>query len=480
MRKYLFILLVLVSCEPIIIESQGATYYVAPTTASPAGNNSNAGTIGAPWRTLTYAFQMVGAGDSILLRGGTYTWAMLGETSIRDNAGTSDNHIYIGPYNNEKPVFDFSAYNFTTYSRGIRLENTYHVDIEGIEIKNMRQADDGQSTNSGIYITGGVYYVNFKNMNVHHIGGWGLQFGNCMHLVFENCDFHHNSDPNSTGSSRAWDGGDGIQSASTSVVNVTFKGCRFYKNGDDGVDLLWVAGLVTFDNCWSFLNGYRPGETDSDADDMVTAGGNGEGFKMGMKASPDVTTTLRVIKNCLAFQNRLLGFHHYVDHADNEYEFRCEVYNNTAYRNGTGGGFNFGSQSTATDILRNNLCYDDEVYVNASNDDTYNSWNLSVSVSSADFVSISTTGMDGERNEDGSLPYLPFLRLHESSDLIDRGTDVGYSFNGSAPDLGAYESGEPIVIPPSDPDVSGLFRYHQGDTVWVFIKSGNKLLKKRE
>ncbi|HPM03265.1 MAG TPA: hypothetical protein PK816_14005, partial [Candidatus Cloacimonadota bacterium] len=99
---------------------------------------------------------------------------------------------------------------------------------------------------------------------------------------------------------------------------------------------------------------------------------------------------------------------------------------------------------------------------------------------SADFVSISTVGMDGERNEDGSLPYLPFLRLHESSDLIDRGTDVGYSFNGSAPDLGAYESGEPIVIPPSDPDVSGLFRYHQGDTVWVFIKSGNKLLKKRE
>ena len=58
MKKYLFILLVLVSCEPIIIESQGATYYVAPTTASPAGNNSNAGTIAAPWRTLTYAFSM--------------------------------------------------------------------------------------------------------------------------------------------------------------------------------------------------------------------------------------------------------------------------------------------------------------------------------------------------------------------------------------------------------------------------------------
>ena len=29
------------------------TYYIAPTTASPAGNDDSAGTIGAPWATLS-------------------------------------------------------------------------------------------------------------------------------------------------------------------------------------------------------------------------------------------------------------------------------------------------------------------------------------------------------------------------------------------------------------------------------------------
>jgi len=46
----------------------------------------------------------------------------------------------------------------------------------------------------------------------------------------------------------------------------------------------------------------------------------------------------------------------------------------------------------------------------------------------------------GPRSPDGSLPILEFLRLRDGSQLIDRGTDVGLPYNGSAPDLGAYEN----------------------------------------
>ena len=46
-----------------------------------------------------------------------------------------------------------------------------------------------------------------------------------------------------------------------------------------------------------------------------------------------------------------------------------------------------------------------------------------------------------QRNEDGSLPNIDYLYLKSTSDLIDKGIDVGLPFNGSAPDIGAFEFG---------------------------------------
>jgi uncharacterized repeat protein (TIGR02059 family) len=62
-----------------------------------------------------------------------------------------------------------------------------------------------------------------------------------------------------------------------------------------------------------------------------------------------------------------------------------------------------------------------------------------VTVSDGDFQSVSTTGMDGPRQADGSLPVLNFLKLAKGSDLIDAGVDVGQAYDGKAPDLGAFE-----------------------------------------
>jgi hypothetical protein len=59
-----------------------------------------------------------------------------------------------------------------------------------------------------------------------------------------------------------------------------------------------------------------------------------------------------------------------------------------------------------------------------------NSWNLAVTVSDADFQSVSTAGWDAPRQSDGSLPVLNRLRLAAGSDLVDAGVDVGYPFNG--------------------------------------------------
>jgi hypothetical protein len=71
-----------------------------------------------------------------------------------------------------------------------------------------------------------------------------------------------------------------------------------------------------------------------------------------------------------------------------------------------------------------------------------NSWLPPFSVTNTDFVSVDTAGVTGPRKPDGSLPDILFMHLAAGSDLIDAGTDVGLPFNGSAPDLGAFESAD--------------------------------------
>lgn len=76
MKRLFFIpyIFLFVACTKIgMLDVRAATYYVSPTTASPAGNNSNAGTIAAPWATLSYALtQATTIGDIIHVNAGTY------------------------------------------------------------------------------------------------------------------------------------------------------------------------------------------------------------------------------------------------------------------------------------------------------------------------------------------------------------------------------------------------------------------------
>jgi hypothetical protein len=96
-------------------------------------------------------------------------------------------------------------------------------------------------------------------------------------------------------------------------------------------------------------------------------------------------------------------------------------------------------------LLRNNLAVAPGQAIArqtaAQIDANFNSWSLSVTVSTDDFVSVSESGVEGPRQADGSLPNIDFLKLRQGSDLIDAGQDVGIAFAGRAPDLGAHEFG---------------------------------------
>src|SRR5262249_47492843 len=76
-----------------------------------------------------------------------------------------------------------------------------------------------------------------------------------------------------------------------------------------------------------------------------------------------------------------------------------------------------------------------------SNDVTFNFFNLPVSVAANDFITLDESQLTAPRQPDGSLPYVNFARLTNTSDCIDKGTKLGFAFYGVAPDLGAFEFG---------------------------------------
>jgi hypothetical protein len=407
--------------------SSATTYYVATT-----GDDKNQGNKEYPFKTLNKAWSVVTAGDTIFMRGGTYNNSIMPATTyLRNKNGTSSDPIVITNYPNEKPVLDYGDAVFTTQKSGIWIENVKYLHLKGIRITNIRQPMSGDIPQYGIMLWNNVSNSVFEQMETDHIGGWGVTIGDyCTNNLFLNCDSHHNADPYS---SIPFGWSDGFQSGSSTSTNNIFRGCRAWENSDDGWDFRLYDGTVILESCWSFRNGYKPNST--------ARGGNGEGFKLGIKRLPSTNSVLRTVLNCVAFDNYMIGFHTSI--VSGYGTFKSILYNNTAFRNGTscnGQGFCF-EQPAVENVLKNNLSYDNpRDYIYPVNISQNNSWNRSTPVSGADFQSLDTTGVSGPRKANGDLPDLLFLRLSQSSTLIDAGVTVGYPYYGNAPDIGALET----------------------------------------
>lgn len=133
------------------------------------------------------------------------------------------------------------------------------------------------------------------------------------------------------------------------------------------------------------------------------------------------------------------------------------VYNNSAYSNGVNFGF---TTAYGTNYMQNNLSLagktGDQPKAQTIVTNDHNTWNSGYACSTADFLSMDTTEILAARTSDGSLANGLFMRLAATSALIDAGVDVNLGYNGTAPDLGCYETpGERHDPTPEDtiPDV---------------------------
>jgi hypothetical protein len=370
-------------------------YFVAPD-----GNDSNDGSIDHPLATIPEAVSRVSDGNTIFLRGGTYSYN--DKISI-SKSGQDGNMITLQAYQNESVVLDYSGEPYGSSYRGFNVSGSYWH-FKGFTIQ--------YAGDNGINVTGAHNIFEQLVLRYNADSGFQLHTGSSYNTIL-NCDSYGNYDAPNHG-----ENADGFAAKFTLGVGNEFIGCRSWGNSDDGWDC-WEAGnAVTVENCWAFSNGVNVwGDTDFQ--------GDGNGFKLGQG------TGAHLLYWCVAYDNEHNGF----DRNGNTTGTTVENCTSAANR---GSNFRFDLDSSAF-VLRNNISYSGTLNIASAVDDTYNTWNTGFSVGAGDFVSLDPNGIDGPREPDGSLPKLAFLRLSPDSALIDAGINVGLAHKGDAPDLGAFE-----------------------------------------
>lgn len=414
---------------------QATTYYLATN-----GNDSASGTsTNTPYLTPERAITAVNAGDTLYVFGGTY---MLTNQVKTAKAGTAANYCKMWAYPGEHPYFN--ATNLPAGSnRGIYINKDFwHV--KGIEV--------GFAPDNGIIVTSGSNIV--EGCVMHDNQNDGLTIGSTSargtNNLILNCDSYRNYQAAQHGQN-----GDGYSAKAGCGPGNVFIGCRAYLNADDAWDFYDNdTNPVLLTNCWAFFNGSNQWEESS------TFKGNGNGFKLG-GASTHAGHTLY---NCVAFHNRVKGFD-YNNSIGGHTMINC-----TAFRNG-GSNYKFPVvPASGTITIINSISYlgagDDIV---ADSILTSNSWQNGHTVTDSDFASLDPTLALAPRNADYSLPTNSFARLATGSDLIDAGVVVGLPFNGSAPDLGAFEF---VAVAPPPPQNISLSNLQSGDTGFSFNVNG--------
>lgn len=394
-------LLSAVSIAVVSNAAWAAAYYVAPS-----GSDSNSGTIAKPFKSITKAQTTAASGDTVYLRGGTYsgfTTASSNSTYYFVHNITKSNITYTA-YNSEIPVFDFTGTSTAKRVAAFHIaKGVTGVTFKGFEVTGVPVGSQKQSECFRVEGQADFIAVSCHDNNANGFYFTTMGSGSCT-----NCDSYNNIGSTSTSIGNT----DGFGSH---AYGVTFTNCRSWYNSDDGFDCIASYASNTFDHCWAF---------------NMNAGGDSNGFKIGGWGSltPPSEVPVHVVKYCLAANNKGNGF------SANHQPGQAATWTyNTAYNNKSG-NFNMLERVSVTDstdiagtreVLHYNIAYVRTTIKNANlaNENvTNNSWTLSGAyVSDDDFASLDASQMMNARNADGSLPSITFMNLVSGSDLAGLG-----------------------------------------------------------
>jgi hypothetical protein len=388
-----------------------SVYFVAP-----AGKDINSGSISMPFATIQKAQEAVKPGDTVYIRGGVYQmqeeqiarkekiWAYV---TYLDKSGVQGKPINYFAYHGEKPVFDYTDIK----PAGLRIIAFYvsgsWIHFQGLEITGI-QVTIKTHTQSECFENHGSNNI-YELLNMHDGMAIGIYLLDGSNNLFLNCDAYRNYDYFSETGRGGNTDGFGCHPSKGSTGNI-FRGCRAWFNSDDGYDVINSHESVTFENCWSFYNGYSP--------DFKSLG-DGNGFKMGgygNRKADELPNPIprNIISHCIAVRNKANGFY-------SNHHINGSIWNgNIAYKNSV----NYNMLNRLKDNITDVPGYYHQLYYNIGykggreiqNIDTayckllYNFFDTQHILTDADFVSTDETLLTASRKKDGSLPDNGFLK----------------------------------------------------------------------
>jgi hypothetical protein len=433
-------------------------YYIGPN----GNDGSGDGTRWNPWFNASYAMNQCSPGETVVALTGTYDYYL---TQIVNVSGTSGNYITLISEDNhpDSVVFDFWSLDSTDSAAGASIYGFYSssdscLSFERFSLRRVWKINTNQGRAHGLRIDF-ADNINFDWLQIDSIAGRGIQGFQSRTANFTNCDFSWCADPQVADPGNA---GVGIiwyhASVESFVDTVRVTGCRFWHNADQGIETMH-HNVVYVDSCWAWdHNLHAEGYTS----------GTGNGFKPTLGMDDDTPSTW----------TRLISM--FDRHPWNEntssggYKSNLYCYNSLFYGAIVGAGilttkYPSGGHPERENIYRNNISFDNNTYdlqivyevsVPSGADHSYNSFDLPYhtpentywmyspsTVNTSDFIAFPAnvaacdTILGADRGPNGELPDLGnYFKLAEGSDLINIGTDVGLEYNGSAPDLGPFES----------------------------------------
>jgi hypothetical protein len=134
------------------------TYYVATN-----GNDANAGTIDAPLRTINNALSHTVPGDTVMVRGGTYS-----EKVLVSRPGISGKYITLEAFAGETPVIDGTTLSVNGTEGLITVNGVKFIVVRGFTTCNFK-AIVSSGDPKGILVQGGSDYIEIRNNTVYNI-----------------------------------------------------------------------------------------------------------------------------------------------------------------------------------------------------------------------------------------------------------------------------------------------------------------------
>lgn len=313
--------------------ARAAEYFVATT-----GNDSNPGTIGNPFRTLEKAARVMGSGDTMYIRTGTYQRGS-GTLNIPSGGGTWETATTIKAYNNEEVII--TPFNDSTLSKNggtdiLSFPNSRSwIILDGLILDGLNQ-NGGKGGAKGIRLSLHGHHFRLINMEIRYTAESSVLSVNAHSNQFINSHFHH-ADHRLPSSSPDFDRR--AYGLYLSSENNLVMGCEFNHNRGRGAQLYSGADYKPHNNT---LIGNVFHENDR----------SGLGVSSG---------TGNVLINNISYGNGTGALSGYTGEerwgiTANWGGHGTVIYNNTLYDNGFG-ELHVGGSSTNNVIVRNNIFY---------------------------------------------------------------------------------------------------------------------------